>query len=270
MTTKEFVDKIERSAVAYPESVFTGKGKVYTCVNPYSYHIVKKNETLYAELDGLFVDGMTMCWWIRLLWQRRIPRLSFDMAGMAVDLFARLNGDIPPSVADMKSPGSHVDSGSTSKDTPSTDSLSDETIYFIGAKQDEIEATIRQIRHSYPKMKIAGYRNGYFSTEAERRAAISEIIELNPSFVIVGMGSPLQERFVIDLRDSGFKGIAFTCGGFLHQTADRMHYYPQWVNRLNLRAFYRLFHEKGMVARLWQVLVAFPLRFTLDSLRSSR
>ena len=241
MTSKDLVDRIYRTALAYPEKVFSTPVKAYTCINPYSYHIFKANPEIYDRLDGIFVDGMTMCWWIRLLWGKRIPRLSFDMAGMAVDLFSHLN----------------------KKDT-------EEDIYFIGARQDELEATIEQFRKSYPLMKINGYRNGYFKDASEREEAIREIIRRDPKFVIVGMGSPLLERFITDLRNAGFKGISFTCGGFLHQTSRRINYYPHWVNKCNLRAFYRLFNEKGMFKRLWQVLAVFPTTFTLDSIKDRR
>ncbi|MDE6273350.1 MAG: WecB/TagA/CpsF family glycosyltransferase [Muribaculaceae bacterium] len=198
---------------------------------------MRKNSALYSELDGLFVDGMTMCWWLRILWGKRIPRLSFDMAGMAVDLFERLNSE-----------------------------ASEENVYFIGAKQEELEASIRQFRKAYPLMRISGYRNGYFADNEERSRVIEDILKRNPTFVIVGMGSPLQERFVVDLRKAGYRGVAFTCGGFLHQTSRRINYYPQWVDKMNLRAFYRLTHEKGMVKRLWKVLVAFPVQFACDSI----
>lgn len=62
-------------------------------------------------------------------------------------------------------------------------------------------------------------------------------------------------------------GIAFTCGGFLHQTSHKINYYPNWVNKLNLRAFYRLTHEKGMFVRLWNVLIEFPIMFIGDSIK---
>ena len=87
MTIREFVQKISDSASVYPDGVFSTPGKVHTCVNPYSYHLVRKHTELYGRVDGLFVDGMTMCWWIRLLWGKKIPRLSFDMSSMAADLF---------------------------------------------------------------------------------------------------------------------------------------------------------------------------------------
>lgn len=237
MTTREFVCKIMDTASGYPERIFSERDRVYTCVNPYYYHLVKRHADLYAAMDGLFVDGMTMCWWIRLFWGVKIPRLSFDMSGMAADLFARLN------VPDCR-----------------------KTVYFIGSKQEQIENSIGKIHAAYPGIAIAGWRNGYFRDEEERSAAIRRIVDTAADFTVVGMGSPLQERFALDLRRAGYRGIVFTCGGFLHQTAAGIQYYPDWINRFNLRAFYRLTHEKGMFARLFKVLVGFPVRFAMDSI----
>ena len=238
MIINEFVRRIADSASSYPDRIFSQKGKIYTCVNPFSYHLVRNYPYIYENMDGLFVDGMTMCWWIRLLWQKKIPRLSFDMSGMASDLFSRLNKED-----------------------------NNESIYFIGAKQTELEGTINQIEQTYPHIIIRGYRNGYFLDIDDRKNAISEILSQNPSYTIIGMGSPLQEQFALDLKAAGYKGIAFTCGGFLHQTSHKINYYPNWVNKLNLRAFYRLTHEKGMFVRLWNVLIEFPIMFIGDSIK---
>lgn len=239
MKTKEFVAKVANSASLYPSTIFSHGNRVYTCVNPYSYHLVRKYSDLYSRMDGLFVDGMTMCWWIRFLWGKKIPRLSFDMSSMAAELFSRLN----------------------SKNN-------DETVYFIGAKQSELEGTVSQIKKSYPQIGIKGYRNGYFIDLDDRKKAIQEIIKLSPTFTIVGMGSPLQEQFAIDLKEAGYGGIIFTCGGFLHQSTASIRYYPDWINRFNLRAFYRLFHEKGLWGRLYNVLLEFPVLFVVDSINS--
>ncbi|MDE6028555.1 MAG: WecB/TagA/CpsF family glycosyltransferase, partial [Muribaculaceae bacterium] len=126
----------------------------------------------------------------------------------------------------------------------------------------------KQIRSAYPEMKIAGFRNGYFSSKEERQEEIRHIIELNPDFTIVGMGITLQENFALDLRKAGYKGIVFTCGGFLHQTVENINYYPAWINKYNLRAFYRLYKEKGLFKRLYYVLLEFPFLFTYDSLKT--
>lgn len=238
MNNREFVHKIADSASIYPNGTFEARaGRVNTCVNPYSYHLVRRYPELFESMDGLFVDGMIMCWLIRLLWGKRVPRLSFDMSGMAVDLFVLLN----------------------SVDTK-------RSIYFLGTRQDVLEKTIKQFRKSYPKMNIVGYRNGYFIDNDDRNKAITNIIESNSDFAIIGMGAPLQEQFALDLKNAGYKGNVFTCGGFLHQSAIDIKYYPEWINKYNLRAFYRLFHEKGLWGRLYNVLIEFPILFTWDSL----
>lgn len=239
MNNREFVRKITNSADSYPTRTFGVRGRVYTCVNSFSYHIVRRNSDLYDSMDGLFVDGMTMCWLINLLWNRRIPRLSFDMTGMAADLFA------------------YLDSPENTR-----------SVYFIGTKQEILEKTISRFRAEYPDMVIAGYRNGYFEDSHDRDEAIRAIVERDSDFTVVGIGSPLQERFALDLKNAGYRGVVFTCGGFLHQSARRINYYPEWVDKLKLRAFYRLFHEKGMFPRLYNVLLEFPVLFTYDTIKT--
>lgn len=236
MIINEFINRIDRTQCDYPNNIYCKAECVNTCVNPFSYHLVRRYPELYSEMDGLFVDGMTMCWLIRILWGKRVPRLSFDMSGIAAELFKYLN-----SVA------------------------TDRSIYFLGTRQDVLEKTISQFRKSYPRMNIAGFRNGYFIDNDDRRRAIAEIVRSDSDFAVIGMGSPLQEQFALDLKNAGYKGIVFTCGGFLHQTANRINYYPDWVNKYNLRAFYRLFHEKGLWGRLYNVLIEFPVLFTWDT-----
>ncbi len=59
-----------------------------------------------------------------------------------------------------------------------------------------------------------------------------------------------------------FQGIGFTCGGFVHQTAmNRMHYYPNWVDKMNLRFVYRMYKEKHTRTRYLQAAFLFPVRF---------
>lgn len=238
MKTHELINRIVASAEAYPHDTFTCMQKVYTCINPYSYHIQKENEDVYGQMDGIFVDGIAMCWMIRLLWGKKIPRLSFDMTAIAADLFNELS-----------------------------DENNNKSIYFIGAKEDEISKTIEQFRSNFPSMNIIGYRNGYFKSAEEQIDAINAIIEANPDFTVIGMGSPLQEKFALCLKNKGYQGIAFTCGGFLHQTCNKLNYYPEWVNKYNLRSIYRIFHEKGMLKRLNKILFEFPTIFTIDTIK---
>ena len=174
-----------------------------------------------------------MCIYIKIFYRYKITRRSFDMTTVARDLFERLE---------------------TSK----------ETVYFVGAKQNEIEKTISLIHGAYPSIQIKGFRNGYFTSDQERLDCMNEIIDLNPDFVVVGMGAVLQEQFIVQLHKKGFKGISFTCGGYLRQASMGLNYFPEWSEKYHLRAFYRLYKEKGMFKRLYNVLVEFPILFIYD------
>lgn len=233
------VEKLDNTYSKYPDELFSSGNKAYTCLNSYSYNLLRKDPEVFKSVDGITLDGLTMCLALKALWRRNYKRLSFDMTGLAADLFEKLNSE-----------------------------NSEHSVYFIGAKQEQIESTIHQISKSYPNMKIAGFRNGYFNEEIDSVKAIMDIVNSGASFCIVGMGTPVQEKFVVNLRDAGFEGICFTCGGFLHQTSGSINYYPDWVNRYNLRAFYRLFHEKGLWKRLWKIIVVFPVNITVDTLHS--
>ena len=46
------------------------------------------------------------------------------------------------------------------------------------------------------------------------------------------------------MRNARIPGVGFTCGGFIHQTANNeIEYYPLWIDRMNLRFVYRMYKE---------------------------
>lgn len=230
------LEKLKKSGAGYPEEVLVSNGKIYTFVNPYSYKFVRRNQALFNSMDGIFADGIFLCFNLRLFFGLKVPRLSFDMTKMAKDLFEKV-------------------------------SETGESLYIIGAKQDEVEKTITIIRETYPNINIIGFRNGYFTDRADRDNAISDIIGMNPDYVIVGMGTPLQERFILDLRLRGFAGTSFTCGAFISQTSGGLNYYPDWVDKYNLRYFYRQYKEKGLFSRNFDTFIRFPYLMALDRVK---
>ncbi|MEC7998984.1 MAG: WecB/TagA/CpsF family glycosyltransferase, partial [Bacteroidota bacterium] len=107
----------------------------------------------------------------------------------------------------------------------------------------------QNIQVKYPDLNIIGSRDGYFKDDEELMLHIKEIIKLNPEVIIVGMGSPLQENYLIKLKGAGWSGRGFSCGGFLHQSFQNTDYYPNWVNKLNIRWLYRICNEPKLIKR---------------------
>jgi N-acetylglucosaminyldiphosphoundecaprenol N-acetyl-beta-D-mannosaminyltransferase len=120
-------------------------------------------------------------------------------------------------------------------------------------------------------LQIAGFRSGYFLSEEEKLIEMERIIEINPDYLIVGMGALCQEAFLLEIRDMGFKGIGFTCGGFIHQTSkNEIVYYPTWVDKYNIRFLYRMYKESHTRKRYVRAAFVFPCLFVFDRLFSNK
>ena len=211
--------------------IFNRKERIYTFLNPVSYLLALENKELFDCFDGIFADGSLLVAAIRLLYGKRITRRSFDMTSIVPKLFDYV-------------------------------SENDKTIYIVASKQEEVEKAVEIMKKCYPAVKIMGYRNGYFSSEEEIRMEIEHIVELNPDFLIVGMGVLIQEDFLFRVKKNGYLGVGFTCGGFIHQTSkNEINYYPKWVDKMNMRFVYRMYKEKHTRKRYLLAAFLFPPKF---------
>jgi N-acetylglucosaminyldiphosphoundecaprenol N-acetyl-beta-D-mannosaminyltransferase len=174
-----------------------------------------------------FCDGLLMSTFMSRVTGRAIGRVSFDFTSIADSVF---------SCAEKQG----------------------KRVYFVGARQAELDLFIHKIKVRYPALIIAGGHHGYF--DATQAACIqADICRSEANILIVGLGAGLQEQFEQDALRAGFSGVAFTCGGFIRQEAmATAHYYPEPVNRLHLRAFYRMYREPHTIKRY---LVDYPSNF---------
>ena len=109
---------------------------------------------------------------------------------------------------------------------------------------------------AYPRLKIEKTINGYFREDNHIDIA-QEVLGIKPDLIIVGLGTPKQERFAILLKSMGFQGSIYTCGAFITQTAIMgVKYYPTIINNLHLRWFYRIIKEKKLLKRY---ILLYPL-----------
>lgn len=187
---------------------------LHSFLNPSSYLKLRKGNL--KGIDGLYVDGIMLVLFLRLFGFKGIKRNSFDMTSLAPAVFK-------------------------------TAEENNQTIYFIGSKKNEIESAVTKIAAKYPNLKIVGYNDGYIKNYEKK--VLKTILELSPDIVIVGMGAGLQEQFLIKLKGIGWRGLGLTCGGFFHQTAKKISYYPLWVDRYNLRWAYRIYDEPYLIKR---------------------
>lgn len=230
------VSKIISTESFSVNQIFENKGKAYTYLNPVSYLTALDNKDLFSQLDGIFADGGLLVKAIKMVYGKQVTRRSFDMTSMAPELFAYV-------------------------------AKHGKTIYIVASKQEQVEKAVEIFHERYPKVKFAGYRNGYFASESEMDVEAKYIAKLNPDFLIVGMGALMQEKFLLKVKNAGYQGVGFTCGGFIHQTSrNEIDYYPAWVDKTNLRFVYRMWKEPHTRKRYVMAGLLFPARFIAEKI----
>ena len=205
------------------------KGSIYTFLNPVSYLDAIKHKELFTQYDGIFADGGLLVKAVKFFYGKTIQRRSFDMTSLAPVLFdyAQDNG---------------------------------KSIAIVASKQESIEQAVKILIAKYPKLSILYFRNGYFNTNEEKMDTVHKIVLLKPDFLIVGMGIVKQEDFLLKVKDAGYLGVGFTCGGFIHQIAkDKAEYYPEWIDRHGLRFIYRMYKEPHTRYRYFKTAFVFPI-----------
>ena len=212
------------------------KGMIYTYLNPVSYITALKDKELFSSMDGIFADGSLLVMALRLAYGLRVTRRSFDMTSMAPQVLRYAN--------------EHAS-----------------TICVVATKQEALNKALRVFSNHYPNIVWLGCRNGYFANDEEMEREASRIATDNPDFLIVGMGIGKQEQFMLMCKNAGYKGIGFTCGGFIHQTAEKdgqESYYPKWMDKLNLRFLYRMYKEPHTRQRYLKAAFVFPYKFIVE------
>tara|TARA_R110002020_G_scaffold442020_1_gene653183 strand:- start:3265 stop:3963 length:699 start_codon:yes stop_codon:yes gene_type:complete len=134
------------------------------------------------------------------------------------------------------------------------------SFYFIGAREEILQATITKLKSEFPEISIVGFRNGYFN-EAEREVLIQDVITKKPGFVFVAMGSPTQEKLMCDLERE-HPCVYLGLGGSFDVYSGNTKRAPQLFIDLKLEWFYRLisepkraFRQVKLVDFTWKMLL---------------
>jgi N-acetylglucosaminyldiphosphoundecaprenol N-acetyl-beta-D-mannosaminyltransferase len=162
-----------------------------------------------AGCDVIVADGQSVVWASRLL-RARLPE---RVAG--IDLFQRL-------LAEAERKGLSV--------------------YFLGARPDVLAEMGRRVSHWYPRLRIAGSRDGYFADEDAATVA-DEIAASGADLLFLGMTSPKKEKFVAAYgRRSGAR-VVHGVGGSFDVLAGKVRRAPATWQRVGMEWLYRVLQE---------------------------
>jgi len=196
----------------------------------------------YQEADLVLADGMPVVWLSHL--QRGTP-LKERVAGS--DLFWEL--------------------ARVSHETGTR-------LFFLGGSPGSAQRATDAVYRRYPQAQICGvYCPPFetFGTDEEQSHIRSLILSARPDVLLVGLGAPKQEKWIIANREAVQVPVSVGVGGSFEMAGGVIRRAPRWMQQTGLEWLYRLFQEPS---RMWKRYVCrdlpFFLRLVLSTMSARR
>lgn len=127
-------------------------------------------------------------------------------------------------------------------------------IFLFGDTTEVLEQAVRKIQKEHKNIRILGYQNGFNYTDEK---LINKINELKPDLLLVGMGVPKQELWVIKNYPKLTTCVIITVGAFFSFYSGKIKRAPKVFRTLSLEWLFRIFQEPfRLVSRYF---IEFPL-----------
>ncbi len=126
------------------------------------------------------------------------------------------------------------------------------SLFLLGAHPDVGELAGATLKQQFAGLNITGIQHGYFDTSydsTENETVIHAINDTRPDILLVGLGMPLQERWLMENWDRLNIKVALPVGALFDYLADKIPRAPHWMTDHGLEWLGRLIIEPR---RLWR------------------
>lgn len=115
----------------------------------------------------------------------------------------------------------------------------DISIYILAGKPGVAQKAKKNLLEKTPQLQILGTHNGYLSSE-ELKVIIGDINEKSPDVLLVGMGTPVQEKWIARNRNQLKVPVCWAVGAMFDYVAGIEPPVPALMNGLALEWLWRL------------------------------
>jgi N-acetylglucosaminyldiphosphoundecaprenol N-acetyl-beta-D-mannosaminyltransferase len=127
------------------------------------------------------------------------------------------------------------------------------------------------LRARHPGLRTAAHHGYFLASPAEEAAAVAAVGAFRPGVLLVGLGMPIQERWLAGRRDELDAPVALTVGALFDYIAGAVPRGPRWLTDHGFEWLCRLRYEPR---RLWRRYLlgnpAFFLRILRQRLGAGR
>ncbi|MCC6126222.1 MAG: WecB/TagA/CpsF family glycosyltransferase [Pirellulales bacterium] len=129
--------------------------------------------------------------------------------------------------------------------------------FMLGGDEPTIAQAARYAQENFPGWRLAGFHHGYLKNPELNAAVIDVINAARPDLLLVGMGNPLQERWIHDHLGRLDTSLCLGIGGLFDFWAGNVSRAPAWLRKAGHEWLWRLFQQPREKARRY--LVGNPL-----------
>ena len=118
-------------------------------------------------------------------------------------------------------------------------------VFYLGSQPPVCQAAVQAVARLYPSL-VLDHAHGYFNperTSAQNRAVLAQIRSFAPQVLLVGMGMPRQEEWILANRAALPPSVILPCGAAMDYLAGAIPTPPRWAGRLGLEWLFRLVAE---------------------------
>jgi N-acetylglucosaminyldiphosphoundecaprenol N-acetyl-beta-D-mannosaminyltransferase len=214
--------ELQEIAQAVSDSIDRGERRSCIPINLSKYVLSQKDPKLRQAInlaDIVVADGVPIVWLSRRLGYQRVQRVSG--VGLAEELLSRA-------------------------------AARSWRVFLLGASPNNLEAAVKSLEKTHPGLVVVGARDGYFS-DSDVPGLVREINSASPDLLLLGMGLPQKEYFLLD-HGAELTQVKFTItvGGAFDIWAGAKRRSPEFVQRAGLEWLYRSVYDPsraGLIAR---------------------
>jgi len=128
-------------------------------------------------------------------------------------------------------------------------------VFCLGAAEPANRAALVRLRRQWPGVQLRGH-HGYFDHRAHSLAnadVVEEINRFRPDIILVGMGMPLQEAWIIENYAALVSGVVLSVGAAFDYEAGVQPAAPRIYGDLGIEWLYRFAHEPRRLFRRYMI-----------------
>jgi N-acetylglucosaminyldiphosphoundecaprenol N-acetyl-beta-D-mannosaminyltransferase len=130
-------------------------------------------------------------------------------------------------------------------------------LYFLGSNEGVAAHATEIMKSRCHGLRVVGSHHGYLQDPRVNEEALAAINSASPQILLVGMGTPIQEKWVAANRDRLEVPVVWVIGALLDFVAGLHPRAPRWMRERHLEWLFRLYEEPR---RLWRrYLVGNPM-----------